>query len=88
LPRPARGEVVALYVVELARCGRAVSTIARVLNAIGDAHTRAGLPSPRSSSAVRDVFASLRRSAPIECSKLVRAALLRPLRGDHMGSNR
>ena len=78
IARPARGDIVALYVVELAERGRAVSTIARVLNAIGDAHARAGLPSPRSSSPVREALSLHRRSMLVQCAALVRAVGVRP----------
>jgi integrase len=60
-PLPAAPELVALYISDLAG-RRAVGTIARHLTSIGQAHRRAGHPSPTGQQPVVDVWAGIRRT--------------------------
>lgn len=63
LARPARFEIVAVYLVELRHRGRAVATIRRALGVIDGAHACAGLPRPTSAECVRAAW-GLVRSVP------------------------
>ena len=65
LARPARCDVVAVYLMELCRRGRAVPTIRRALIVIDEAHELAGLPRPTSAACVRDAWASIRRGGGV-----------------------
>jgi integrase len=60
-PLPAEDETLRIYLGALADKGRRPAGIDVALAAIGHAHTRAGLPSPRSSPAVVDVRRGIRR---------------------------
>ncbi len=59
---PAAPATVALYLAARATQGRKVATITRELAAISQAHKAAGLPSPRTDAAVREVLAGIRRT--------------------------
>jgi integrase len=60
---PVAGELVALYLADLAAVERrALSTITRRLAAIAEAHAIAGLPSPRGTPALREVLRGIRRT--------------------------
>lgn len=63
LARPARFEIVAVYLVELRHRGRAVATIRRALGVIDAAHVCAGLPRPTSAECVQAAW-GLVRSVP------------------------
>ena len=63
LARPARFEVVAVYLVELRHRGRAVATIRRALGVIDAAHARAGLPRPASAECVRAAWGLVKSAA-------------------------
>jgi integrase len=59
-PLPAAGETLPLYLVDLARRGRAVATLRRRVSSIAARHLAAGLPSPASAD-VGEVLAGLVR---------------------------
>src|SRR5262245_28835407 len=59
-PLPAVAETVALYIAARADQGRKVSTIARELVSISQAHKMAGKPSPTSSAMVQEVMKGIR----------------------------
>ena len=62
-PMPAEPETVALYITDLARSGRAASTIQRRLAAISQVHQLAGhVPPPTADWEVRQVIQGIRRS--------------------------
>jgi site-specific recombinase XerD len=66
---PAPGDVVALYLAQLADKGRKVAGIDRALSAINQAHACAGHPRPRASAAVGEVWKGIRRTlgvAPVQ----------------------
>lgn len=63
---PVAGEIVALYLAELAERGKALSTIQRRLAAIAEVHAVAGAASPRSSVALREVLRGIRRTYALE----------------------
>lgn len=58
---PIPGEIVALYLAELADQQKAMSTLLRRLAAISQACALAGAPSPRTSPALREVLKGIRR---------------------------
>lgn len=58
---PVPGEIVALYIADLAEQGKALSTIARRLAAIAEAHAMSGHLSPRGAPALREVLRGIRR---------------------------
>jgi integrase len=60
-PMPATAGTVAAYVTDMARVGRAVSTINRYCTTIGKAHRMAGHPSPLDHPKVQEVLAGIRR---------------------------
>jgi integrase len=62
VPLPASGELVAVYLAELADGGRKVASIALALTAINQAHVLAGEPAPRASAALREVWQGIRRT--------------------------
>ena len=72
-PLPVSPADAALYLTHLAQSGRKVSTVARALSSISDAHRAAGCESPRRSAEVRAVWrgisrqhgAEQRRAAPL-----------------------
>lgn len=63
---PVAGELVAIYVAELADQGKAWATIARRVAAISQVCALAGGPSPRTSSALREVMKGVRRRYALE----------------------
>lgn len=71
---PASGDDVALYLTAIADEGLAPSTLDVVLAAISKAHELAGLPSPRTAAAVREVRSGIRRAkgtAPRQAAPLL-----------------
>ena len=58
---PARPELVAVYLTEMAHSGLRASTISRRLTAIAEAHRAAGEPNPAESALVRSAHAGIRR---------------------------
>lgn len=58
---PASQQTVSIYITTLAQEGRKASTIQRRISAISQAHQAAGFESPTKSSAVRTVWAGIRR---------------------------
>ncbi|MGI9146021.1 MAG: tyrosine-type recombinase/integrase [Chloroflexota bacterium] len=58
---PATPETVALYLADLAEAGAKAATMARRLVVISQAHKTQNLPSPTTSSEVRNVHAGIRR---------------------------
>lgn len=60
-PLPASEATVRMYITDLARRGRKVSTIERRLAAIAQAHKMAGHPSPTHATSVRLCFRGIRR---------------------------
>ncbi|MFO0605040.1 MAG: site-specific integrase [Polyangiales bacterium] len=59
---PAAPMTLALYVTDLARCGRKVATIMRAVSAISQAHEMAGHASPRGAAVVREALKGIRRT--------------------------
>src|SRR6266700_1085586 len=62
VPLPATDETVALYLAHLAAQGLRPATLGRRLVAISQAHKGADEPTPTTSSAVRRVYAGIRRT--------------------------
>ncbi len=62
---PAQPEVVALYISALAKLGKRVSTITRILVSISQAHKLAEYPSPTSSAQVHEIMKGIRRTLGI-----------------------
>jgi len=63
---PVPGEIVALYLADLAGDKKALSTIVRRLAAISEACALAGAPSPRTAPALREVLKGIRRRYALE----------------------
>ena len=80
-PMPAEPETVALYITDLARSGRAASTIQRRLAAISQVHQLAGhVPPPTADWEVRQVIQGIRRrigTAPSQKEAILTVTLRR-----------
>ncbi|MGD0448900.1 MAG: site-specific integrase [Candidatus Dormibacteria bacterium] len=80
-PMPAEPETVALYITDLARSGRAASTIQRRLAAISQVHQLAGhVPPPTADWEVRQVIQGIRRrlgTAPAQKEAVLTVTLRR-----------
>ena len=59
---PATPATLALYLAELVRRGRSVSTVSTALASIGSKHAQAGLPDPTTDRAIRDIVKGARRT--------------------------
>ncbi len=59
---PTSGDLVALYLTELAQRGLKASTLARKLSAISQQHVRNDQPSPRTSAALATVWQGIKRT--------------------------
>lgn len=60
-PLPASPDIIVLYLTDLARQGRKVSTLSRRLVAISQAHKHKGLASPTASAVVHEALKGIRR---------------------------
>ena len=74
MPLPAMPETIGLYLADLARSGRKVSTISRRLVAVSQAHRVAGAAIDLKHPAIREVLAGIRRSLGVR--KEAKVALL------------
>ena len=68
-PLPAMPSTVALYAAHLAQDGRKVSTLARALVSISQAHKAAGAPSPTSDESVKTVVQGIRKTLGVAQEK-------------------
>jgi integrase len=78
-PMPATPGTVAAYVTDMARIGRAASTINRHCTTIGKAHRMAGHPSPLDHPKLQEILAGIRRTIGTK-PKQKKAAVLSILR--------